>query len=77
MVGRENGESNLIPEDLRAFNRARSVSSTEEGPSPIAGHFSGTFVLELTRLSDKLRVRASYVKYLSRDRSSLLFATRV
>lgn len=40
MVGRENGESNLIPEDLRAFNRARSVSSTEEGPSPMAGHFS-------------------------------------
>lgn len=40
VVGRENGESSLIPEDLRAFNRARSVSSTEEGPSPMAGHFS-------------------------------------
>ena len=38
MVGKENGESKLIPEDLRAFNLARSVSSTEEGPSPMAGH---------------------------------------
>lgn len=40
MAGRENGESNLIPEDLRAFSRARSVSSREDGPSPMAGHFS-------------------------------------
>lgn len=34
----ENGESKLIPEDFRAFNRAKRVSSTEEGPSPMAGH---------------------------------------
>lgn len=44
MTGREDRESKLIPEALRAFNRARSVLSTEEGPSPMAGHFSLTLV---------------------------------
>lgn len=38
MVSGENGESKLISEDFRAFNRATRVSSTEEGPSPMAGH---------------------------------------
>lgn len=39
LVRGEYGELKLIPEVFRAFNRARSVSSTEEGPSPMAGHF--------------------------------------
>lgn len=39
MVGGENGESKLMPEDFRAFNRVRRDSSREEGPSsPMAGH---------------------------------------
>ena len=38
MVSGENGKSKLISEDFRAFNRATRVSSTEEGPSPMAGH---------------------------------------